>query len=181
MQCQTSSLSSKKRKGCLFRCDIGAECFKKTTDWAQGLDKVQIERKMGNKLGRFGSSKEDTQNCIDVTGFEVDDEELLSDRRRHRKTEVDWEDEKSVCHRSAMNCLHNYALGKMCEDRLMESKDAVYCDRRMFRRTDSGKSLTFADNLEETFVFINSETCSHARVDAHSEDATSSDSSNDGC
>ena len=117
---------------------------------------------MGNRFSNPTSSI-DAQACdLDLTEFEVDENLTPCDGSRHRKTEVDWEDESSVHHRSAINCLHNYALGKMCENRLVVSKAEVD-DRRMIRRSDSGKSLTFADALEETFVFVNSDTSQHSQ------------------
>lgn len=132
---------------------------------------------MGNRFSN--NVKAEVDNC-DLTGFEVDDEERLSDNKRQRKTEVDWEDESSVHHRSAMNCLHNYALGKMSEIKLIDPNDSLPTDhdRRMVRRTDSGKSITFADDLEQTFVFINTD-ASPQFLESQCEDHSSSDSSSD--
>jgi hypothetical protein len=132
---------------------------------------------MGNRASNNSVSL-DAQACdLDLTGLEVDDNVRPFDSCTHRKAEVNWEDENSVHHRSAMNCLHNYALGKMCENRLVGPETE---DRRIIRRSDSGKSLTFADALEETFVFVNSDTSPQARlgcVDDHSSSESSSDDS----
>jgi hypothetical protein len=134
---------------------------------------------MGNRSSNRASSI-DAQACdLDLTGFEVDDDVRPSDSSSSRKAEVDWEDERSVHHRSAMNCLHNYALGKMCENRLVESKSEPG-EPQIIRRSDSGKSLTFADALEETFIFVNSDSSPQSRlgvVDDHSCSDSSCDDS----
>ncbi len=130
---------------------------------------------MGNRFSHRASSL-DPQACdLDFTGLIDDDAVRPSDSSRHRKTDVDWEDEKSVHHRSAMNCLHNYALGKMCEHRLVDSKPEHEDERRIFRRTDSGKSLTFADALEETFVFACNDTSPQSRLGCADDHPRSSD------
>jgi hypothetical protein len=58
---------------------------------------------------------------------------------------VDWSNDESVKHRSAMNTLHNYALGKMSAEESHE-----------YHKPQSPKkaSIRFADVLEQT-VFIN--------------------------
>jgi hypothetical protein len=159
-----------------FRCLLGADsCLK--VGWSRSAT-IRQPRTMGNRFSN--SSKAESYNDCDLTGFEVDDEEQLSDSRRTRKSDVDWNDENSVHHRSAMNCLHNYALGKMTINKTSDADDSLSAEpcTRTIRRTDSGKSITFADNLEQTFVFMNTES-SPAPVECPFEDHSSSDSSND--
>ncbi len=131
---------------------------------------------MGNRFSNRASSI-DAQACdLDLSEFQVDNNLTPSDSSRHRKAEVDWEDETSVHHRSAMNCLHNYAIGKMCEKRLVDSK-ADDEDQRVIRRSDSRKSLTFADALEETFVFVKSDASLQSRSGCADDHSCSSDRS----
>jgi hypothetical protein len=134
---------------------------------------------MGNRFSNSATSV-DAQACdLDLTGLEVDDDVRPSDSSRHRKAEVNWDDENSVHHRSAMNCLHNYALGKMCENRLEDTK-VGFGEGRMIKRSDSGKSLTFADALEETFVFGSNDTSPQvSRLGCVDDPSCSSDSSVD--
>jgi hypothetical protein len=77
---------------------------------------------------------------------------------------VDWDDEKSVHHRSAMNSLHNYALGKManldpsetpapaspcnCGIRKVSSTSNISTIRRC-----SSQNIKFANELHQTFHF----------------------------
>ena len=58
--------------------------------------------------------------------------------------DVDWNDEGSIHRRTALNCLHNYALGKIEEKHLpAPEKD----DRK---RITPKPSLKFADQIEQT-------------------------------
>jgi hypothetical protein len=68
-----------------------------------------------------------------------------SDECSEEKYSVDWNNDESVRHRSAMNSLHNYAIGKMSAD-----------ERRKSNKPQSPKkaSIRFADVLEQT-VYIN--------------------------
>jgi hypothetical protein len=87
---------------------------------------------------------------------------LSSDRRAAPNQEpavhVDWDDEKSVHHRSAMNSLHNYAIGKMghlepSED--PEPASPTTPQRASLKRPASGggSCITFAVELHQTFHF----------------------------
>jgi hypothetical protein len=65
--------------------------------------------------------------------------------------DLDWNDEGSIHRRTALNCLHNYALGKIEEQSLpAPGKD----DRK---RPPQKPSLTFADQIEQTNVYENVE------------------------
>jgi hypothetical protein len=66
---------------------------------------------------------------------------------------LDWGNEESVDHRSAMNCLHNYALGKMeCESRKRKPSSKIHhCVAKA--DAESRKSLRFSENLEQTIGF----------------------------
>ena len=76
---------------------------------------------------------------------------------------VDWNDERSVLHRSAMNSLHNYALGKMnCPE--TEALLTKTISKLKFGMTNqqgttltenksSSQSISFAIELHQTFHF----------------------------
>jgi hypothetical protein len=84
----------------------------------------------------------------------------LSSKRQRASTEVtdsafpaqsdvnvDWNDEGSIHRRTALNCLHNYALGKIVEQNLpITEKD----DRK---RQPRKPSLKFADQIEQTNIY----------------------------
>ena len=71
---------------------------------------------------------------------------------------VDWNDDESVKHRSAMNCLHNWAIGKMSQnDRLARSKSSS-------KRSMSNASIKFADILENTLIVNRSSLCMESWV-----------------
>jgi hypothetical protein len=60
--------------------------------------------------------------------------------------ELDWNDEKTIYHRTAMNCLDNYALGKIDEESLENDTGK--------RKTRQEKcALQFAEQLEQTIIF----------------------------
>ena len=79
---------------------------------------------------------------------------------------VDWDDEKSVSHRSAMNSLHNYALGKMGH---LETEKSVMVPTSPQKnglrkpwsisglsktlRKSGSQSISFANELHQTFLF----------------------------
>ena len=69
---------------------------------------------------------------------------LGSEECSGEKCNVDWNNDESVKHRSAMNSLHNYAIGKMSAE-----------ERRTSNKPSSPKkaSIRFADVLEHT-IFI---------------------------
>ncbi len=60
--------------------------------------------------------------------------------------DVDWNDEGSIHRRTALNCLHNYALGKI-EEQSLPSPQAEKDDRKRLPRKPS---LKFADQIEQT-------------------------------
>jgi hypothetical protein len=60
--------------------------------------------------------------------------------------ELDWKDEQSILRRTAINCLHNYALGKMEESLVDQSSCAS-------KRRKKTASLKFAELLVRTEVF----------------------------
>ena len=59
--------------------------------------------------------------------------------------DLDWNDEASIHHRTAMNCLDNYALGKIVEESLIDIERG---SSRKTRTTDI--CLKFADEIEES-------------------------------
>jgi hypothetical protein len=61
--------------------------------------------------------------------------------------ELDWNDEASIHHRTAMNCLDNYALGKIDEE-CLENSTAVSRKRRLHQC-----ALKFAEQLEQAIVY----------------------------
>jgi hypothetical protein len=62
--------------------------------------------------------------------------------------DLDWNDEGSIHRRTALNCLHNYALGKIEEQSLPAREKQV--DRK---RLPQKQSLQFADQIEQTNVY----------------------------
>ena len=107
---------------------------------------------MGNRSGR---GKDDDYDCS--RGLQRQGEKDWPAQQSHEKNKssvVNWEDESSVVHQSAINCLHNYALGKMGQaqqedaSKCVDQMKAIDISRRSF------KALTFSDNLEETFSFV---------------------------
>ena len=84
----------------------------------------------------------------------------------HKELSVDWSDENSVHHRSAINSLHNYALGKM---HLKEDsgsigstssphKNGLLGSYSLSRTSPSesqsrSRSISFAAELHQTFNF----------------------------
>jgi hypothetical protein len=116
--------------------------------------------------------------------------------------EVDWSDEMSVSHRSAMNSLHNYALGKMegsadfhqtskaenANSRAINGKKA--CERNStdsiglgrLKSTNTKKSknqgISFADILEFTHHFQEESVDYECINEFSSDDRTFSDSVN---
>jgi hypothetical protein len=94
---------------------------------------------------------------------------------------VDWSDENSVHHRSAMNSLHNYALGKMANLETSESSGPVSPQKNSFRKVSSTSStsststvrrcfsqnIKFATELHQTFHFDrHSAECERPSIDA---------------
>ena len=61
--------------------------------------------------------------------------------------ELDWNDEASIRHRTAMNCLDNYALGKIDEESF-ENSSVVKRKRRLHQC-----ALKFAEELEQAIVY----------------------------
>mmetsp|Transcript_20275 Transcript_20275/g.56160 ORF Transcript_20275/g.56160 Transcript_20275/m.56160 type:complete len:122 (-) Transcript_20275:205-570(-) len=118
---------------------------------------------MGNRASAVSSSTEQFEESYESYGS--DEAEKME-----RKKDVDWSDESSVHHYSAINCLHNYALGKMAEEGLKKitSDDG---EKRSYRKSDLSKSLTFAESLEETIII--------SSRDGHIDEHASSDSSDD--
>jgi hypothetical protein len=62
--------------------------------------------------------------------------------------DLDWNDEGSIHRRTALNCLHNYALGKIEEQSLPAREKQV--DRK---RLPQKQSIKFADQIEQTKVY----------------------------
>jgi hypothetical protein len=60
--------------------------------------------------------------------------------------DLDWNDEESIHHRTAMNCLDNYALGKIDEGSL--ESNASTKKRRLHNC-----ALKFAEQLEHAIVY----------------------------
>ncbi len=61
--------------------------------------------------------------------------------------ELDWNDVESIHHRTAMNCLDNYALGKIDQESL-ENSSVVTRKRRLHQ-----SALKFAEQLEQAIVY----------------------------
>lgn len=66
--------------------------------------------------------------------------------------DLDWNDEASVHRRTAMNCLDNYALGKIVEESLVDPKGS-----NLRKPKKNVASLKFADQLEQAPIFEYSE------------------------
>jgi hypothetical protein len=117
---------------------------------------------MGARLARST-----TESVNELDSVEVD-----------QRKSLDWNDEKLLDHKSAINCLHNYALGKM---RIAESPKSE-TKRRLFNALQnrmsvvkrytprangsSGKarsSISFAKDLEQIFI-IDSVLCTSAEL-----------------
>mmetsp|Transcript_47068 Transcript_47068/g.125161 ORF Transcript_47068/g.125161 Transcript_47068/m.125161 type:complete len:178 (-) Transcript_47068:470-1003(-) len=65
----------------------------------------------------------------------------------------DWDDENSVHHRSAMNSLHNYALGKMTHLANDEPQKSPKFNRTTSSRSSRSLSIKFADELHQSILF----------------------------
>jgi hypothetical protein len=61
--------------------------------------------------------------------------------------ELDWSNEKSIMHRTAINCLHNYALGKM------EASIVNHTNSARKKRSKNKGSLKFDEKIERIFVY----------------------------
>ncbi len=61
--------------------------------------------------------------------------------------DLDWNDEGCIHRRTALNCLHNYALGKIVEQSLLAPGKS---DRK---RQPRKLSLKFADQIEQTTAY----------------------------
>jgi hypothetical protein len=77
--------------------------------------------------------------------------------------ELDWNDEASVHRRTVMNCLDNYALGKIVEESLVDSRGG-----NARKPKKNIPNLKFADQLEQTSVHDYSE--GHRRIEETSSD-----------
>ena len=135
---------------------------------------------MGNRCMRLAYDVDDLQP--DHVARSVDFEEVA----------VDWSDENSVHHRSAINSLHNYALGKMGHLKEEDSgsirttsslqRNGLILWQSISRTSTAGSrprslSISFASDLHQTFHFeayptsMESESTSANRVgSAHSLD-----------
>jgi hypothetical protein len=59
--------------------------------------------------------------------------------------DVDWSNEESVRYLSAINCLHNYAIGKSSEHDLVQNGDNGVRERKPSKKM----FLSFAETLEQ--------------------------------
>ena len=86
---------------------------------------------------------------------------LVKESKDEPEVAVDWDDEKSVHHRSAMNSLHNYAIGKMGHLESPGSSAPVSPQKSGLRKPSNNSALrrsgsvniSFANELHQTIHF----------------------------
>ncbi len=66
-----------------------------------------------------------------------------------RAESLDWSNEETLRYLSAINCLHNYAIGKLNENELTENGE-IHLRRN---RPSKKICLSFAEALEEIQLF----------------------------
>lgn len=109
---------------------------------------------MGNRF----SNSEAEQFCVyDIHANRSYNKHLVSRNRRYsdeetfqsEKIKVDWNNDEAVNHRSALNSLHNYAIGKM------SAEDHLHIKKPHAKKN----SIRFADVLEQTVIINRSLLC----------------------
>jgi hypothetical protein len=71
---------------------------------------------------------------------------------------VDWSNEESVRYLSAINCLHNYSLGKLLDIKMPKKDTGAGSDSSVFDDSKSKKGssckgfLTFSDTVEQVML-----------------------------
>ena len=134
---------------------------------------------------RLGKNQEMSCFIIEYNNFSKDTNTSVTAEKHHS---VDWDNEASIYHKSAMNCLHNYALGKMhvidtkldpkshkpaMKKRLIKALQKHLLGRSHSSRLEvecpgrKGHSISFAENLEQIFEIES------ATADEHSNDICS--------
>jgi hypothetical protein len=87
--------------------------------------------------------------CRDFAECESDKEEDGGDDGAHSKGKdsqfSEWDDESSFHRRSAMNSLHNYALGKTIGENVLDQP-------KRFSKKSPEISLQFAENIEHIAI-----------------------------
>ena len=111
---------------------------------------TKLASRMGNKCMRHAPENDRFQPLANVKHDKGDE------------IAVDWDNEKSVHHRSAINSLHNYALGKMghleADKSKLQSSPQKNGSRRLWTGTTTvqrsgSQSISFADELHQTIHF----------------------------
>ena len=84
--------------------------------------------------------------------------QFLHERHIEEVVVPDWEDDDAVHHRSAMNSLHNYAVGKM------PSEESSVCKTSDPKKKWIKKSpIRFAEVLENTMIVNRSALCMESK------------------